>query len=531
MKKILLLCGLLATLSYSWQADSISQYGFIFYFDKNYTIDTFANGDYWVLGEGVSDTVKIDSMYPSFNGLINGWEVNPVCDSTYSTGGYKLGGNQGFSCRCSTYSKNTFDASLVPALPYIAHGGESIVKCTTSVRSISGSCLKKCAVITILSDIPIDSGHSIFRPAYVSTNKTLHSIDSIHYNLLPKLQTVGGAITLDSVVNGFKMVQIDHKLSDLAQVMHPIVNMGDYYGPRLATKNGDAILALCLNNTNLQKKSALIRVLQAGLDKYYMLKNQTKLVAGGGHRNEWSLLLTFTATVLNDTAMMNFLKTNYKLWQWEKDYLYLNKDSIVLYGQTGSTEEDYWNYIVHLNTNRSIRDPYKLGDGGRPDNTYLSLMAPAWVANGLVLKLIPQIKKTYNFDSLFQFSKRWMEVGQKHDTICDTCAPAYGTWVGPGAKNGTIGSSADITPALASYGASDLWPIDTITHDTLKLSKTGYGVTYGPNGSGGCIKGSGRFPLFHGYEKKFLVTAFTDSMWTKYSNYSIQNKTISITIR
>ncbi|NLW32481.1 MAG: hypothetical protein GXY77_13610, partial [Fibrobacter sp.] len=50
--------------------------GITWFFDKDYPVGRFANGDYWVAG----DTVIITRITPDFDGEQNGWEVNPIVD-------------------------------------------------------------------------------------------------------------------------------------------------------------------------------------------------------------------------------------------------------------------------------------------------------------------------------------------------------------------------------------------------------------------------------------------------------------------
>ena len=87
--------------------DRIEQYGIAWTFESPVPYGQFANGDYWVVGP-----VVITAITPAFDGEHHGWEVNPA-DAVL----------QGFDTRVAD-----FDALRVPALPYTAGAGESIVK-------------------------------------------------------------------------------------------------------------------------------------------------------------------------------------------------------------------------------------------------------------------------------------------------------------------------------------------------------------------------------------------------------------------
>ena len=109
MKKIIIGLGLFFFIVFVPQnADAstsnfLSKHGITWTFTENVEYGQFANGDYWVLGP-----VTISSISPDFDGLSNGWQVNPSVSSSH-----------GFDAGCKN---DNFDASLVPNLPYTATG-------------------------------------------------------------------------------------------------------------------------------------------------------------------------------------------------------------------------------------------------------------------------------------------------------------------------------------------------------------------------------------------------------------------------
>jgi hypothetical protein len=86
------------------------QYGVTWTFASTATFGQFANGDYWVIGP-----VTITSITPatttSAGRTMNGWDVNPLPPDP-----------QGYDSCAGDYS-----AGDVPALPYVASPGSSIV--------------------------------------------------------------------------------------------------------------------------------------------------------------------------------------------------------------------------------------------------------------------------------------------------------------------------------------------------------------------------------------------------------------------
>ncbi len=209
-------------------ASSITQYGITWHFDKEYEVGQFANGDYWVLGP-----VTIIRITPDFNGNDYGWEVNPIVD-----------GSQGFCSSCYP-NVTTFDASLVPNLPYIAQANQSLLKTIPSGED--RPCIRTASVLTILGEIPPDNGASVFRPPYVGTEKPLISISSLKTDLLPSFSEVENTPALDWVQERYSKVQLDHKRGGLGRALHPSEHMPDYGGD-IGRDNGDAALRLMLGS-------------------------------------------------------------------------------------------------------------------------------------------------------------------------------------------------------------------------------------------------------------------------------------------
>ena len=67
------LCFLATASVQAEQAQSVSQYGITWTFDKPCTVGKFVNGDYWVLGP-----VTIKEVTPAWDGKCNGSMVDPI---------------------------------------------------------------------------------------------------------------------------------------------------------------------------------------------------------------------------------------------------------------------------------------------------------------------------------------------------------------------------------------------------------------------------------------------------------------------
>ena len=454
---------------------SVYQYGITWIFDKAYVCGQFANGDPWVLGP-----IIITRITPDFDGSKNGWEVNPA------SGGINSNMKQGFDS--ATIS---FDPTLVPALPYTAQPGQSIVKSTraTCYPNCIGTAavLQTAAVLTVLGSVPPNNGSTVFRPPYVGTYKPMYSVNSLQTQLIPSLNPVSGVPTLDTVYTSFKRVQLDHfyPKSTSWRYLHPIENMPDYGGD-IGTRNSN-ILRLFLNDSMQAKMPLLIAYTQYGIDLLYMVElGQTWSIGGSGHKPGMILPLAFAGFILNDSQLKSivakvktFTQIDENISTYENPYgnvLFGNNEDLTVYD-----ERNYWDTVITKEGLKTRKDPYEYIDGGySPGTAYQAIITPTFRSEVLAFDLIPGLKDIWFNDDLFEYVHRSMNVGTWSQP--DPCAPYDGV-----ASN--------------------------------------YGKTFGPDGLGSCIRdtnpsdGIGRFPSRHGlafYASAYRNT-FQDSMWSTYS--------------
>lgn len=452
-------------------ATSVTQYGITWEFDKAYQIGKFANGDYWVLGP-----VTITGITPEFDGKHNGWEVNPV----YS-------GNQGFDQRAGDFS-----ATLVPSLPYRAKPGESIVKAISinqnpiSVPDCFPACLDTAAVLTVVKGPPPDNGASMFRPPYVGKDKPYYSISAIRIEKLPR-KDFSASITLGSVKKAHERIQLDHKGGRVGRNIRPRKNLPDY-GGEIAINLNTAIARLILNDSTEAKLGALIAVLQGGIDRYHAILNGQRWPAGGGHEPGRKLSVAFTAYILDNEAMKSTVRASTALRYFSEDIgIQPGKDGKALFGFTAhNSERRYWEYVAKdPGYNLERHDVYGYIDGGsnyiRDVNGYqVCCLSQPWKGAAFALKVMPEMQEIWNNPLFLDYVDRWVSYGTKF--LPDPCAGMH-----PDDRGKT----------------SDQWKY--------------YGVSYGPDGSGSCIKGAGRFPKNHGKyaDEGAHRSALVDSLWNQ----------------
>ncbi len=418
------------SISIAGTTNSISQYGVTWTFDKNYEYGTFANGDYWVLGP-----VRIVSITPVFTGVRAGWEVNPTA-----------GGTQGFDINA-----NLFDASLVPALPYVAKGGESLVKQVPNTNPTTNSVTSTMAVLTVVDQIPQDNGASLFRPPYAGTDKPYYSLSMIKIDRLLSIQTRSSGISYDELREWFKHPHIEIGEGGAARKLR--FSSPNQYGPAIAGALNAAIAKLSSYDSLQSKWQTLIWVIQSGIDRYHCSLTGQRWPGGSGHEPGHKLSVAFAAYMLDHPGMKSEVTKTY--W-WENKMI-----NNSLWGYQ-VPEQQYWSYIAKdPGYNLEYGDPYKYIDGGnnlvRKINSYQIITGNIIKGEACWLLYFPSMQDWWSdSNSLIEYAKRWVYHGLKAKP--DPCAPMHPEDIG---KN----------PSSWRY----------------------YGSLYGPDGKGGCINGPGRF--------------------------------------
>jgi hypothetical protein len=460
--------------SVTYTAPSGSAFSITFTFNQQYTCGQFANGDWWVLGP-----VTITAITPAYTTGRNGWQVNPT-DWV----------NQGYDDR-----SNSFSAALIPTLPYAAAVNTSIIKAAGITGTNTKTSLQFAAVLTVVAAIPPDSGASVFRPPYCGNSKPYYSTTSLRLDRLPAVNPATGAPGLAWVESRFKNLQLDHKAGWSGDQIHPIDNyqLTDPYGSSIGRDVGDAVLQLCCTGTAQEKRQAVIYCVQNGIDIYHALVLGWTNKADGGHGNGRKLPLTFASVMLDHQAMQDTVKHTATQAQetggifGEDGFLYRGYNGTVLWGKKDPwwSEQAYWHDFL-IESSKVYRDPYGYIDGGcyGPGNTYdFCCNSFMWRATALALRIMPSLATVWNNDMFSEYVYRWVNTGAWAQP--DPCAPCDSNW-------------------------------------------SNYGVTYGPDGNGSCIKdtdssdGIGRFPQLQGNNKGdgYYSNSFTTYMWVMYRNYT-----------
>lgn len=406
--------------------------------------------------------VTVTAMDPDWSNGTNGWEVNPLVQL-----------DQGF-WDSVTYA---YDADLRVAMPFTITTNASVVKTIGGVNASSDSMIISAAVLTVLESTPTGDGAEVFRPPYVGTNKPLYSLSDLRTDLLPSFADPGSSPTLATVSNNFsKCLRMDHH-SNFARVFRPSAALKDYQ-PENTQEINDAMLRLMLNDDLSDKMPALVMFTQHALDHAYAIHNGYRLL-DKGHNPNHRIIAAWGATMLD----IGEIKTSMQSGDFHEDaYLYVGSGSgIPLWGEVG-TELAYWNYIMGLGGSRSTRDPYGYIDGGRVTGTaeYQTITSQSIKGTALIARLFPELQDCFatgKFDIVSAYAERWVTNGSWR--LPDPAAP----------YDGNTGN---------------------------------YGVTFGPDGSGGYIAGDGRAVANHGADADAgqYKSTFVAAMWDAYSGWT-----------
>lgn len=476
--------------------DRIEQWGITWTFDAAVPYGSYANGDPWVLAP-----VVIVDITPSASDGRHGWEVNPSDIQ-----------EQGFDERIHDYQ-----SSLMPTLPYAASAGQSIVK-AISIEPLADAdcrpCLQTAAVLTVAGEVPPDAGQTVFRPPYFGVDKPLYATAVLGDMALPGYAPTEGAPALAEMATRFERVQLDHKTNWTGRAMHPADNLPDY-GSTIAVRDAEGALALMLDHSAEEKRPLLIHYVQTGIDLYHMALGGQSWPPNGGHSEGRKLPIAFASLLLADAQMQQFVSEAGREQFGENGGVYFSEAAqTVLYGQQANSEDSYWTNLVFDTGSRTIIDPYHWIDGGHePGGSYqFCCLAMNWKATATAIHLMPELRPLWNHEELLDYVDRWVDFGAWSQP--DPCAPPDGTCSG-GDNDGA---------ACTFASAPTVCTGDDAVCDAMASWDANYGVTYGPDGAGGCIAdsddsdGTGRFPHLHGVNADggHHGSGFAGEMWSAY---------------
>ena len=457
----------------------------MFSFDKPYTCGQYANGEWWVAVDPATKSVVVTGIRPNYADGKNGWCVNPANHV-----------EQPFDFRGGI----PFSSNSIPALPYKAGAGDSLVKAVSGTIKVGHSWVQSARVVTVVAAPPAKLSRT-FRPPYMGFYKPEFSVDDLQLALLPRLATVPGAISKDAAERGWSCPRLDYSSSCFSGYFRP-VEATDSWGTDMAVDDCNRFFWLCLDRPVEEKMKTLVCLVQYGVDLFGARKSLgTDWVHGGGGNGNGRLLpFVFAATMLNSIEMKKELAkaacADKQGSFWEMAMFHrLPRSGLVVWGnwyEDKTIEAVHWKSLsVDESYFRTGADPYEWIDGGsEPGDGYQGCVSATVKYTALILRLIPQLQKSWPEEKikLMEYADRWVERGTH--ALPDPIAPAV-----------------------------------KLTEEEWKHKEDhGYGKTWGPDPAhpGDAIHGSGRFPERQGLHVDSAgasaprVSKFGIEMWKAY---------------
>ena len=328
---IILVAGwLLSEKASADEAQTVTQYGITWTFDKAYPVGKFVTGDYWVVGP-----VRVVSVDPAPEPGINGSEVNP-----------KAGPPTDWKQAYDNRAIGSYDEKLRVVYPLELKPGQSLVSAASlpnvgditkdAIGGYSHGPLRTAAVLTCVDQPPPPDA---FRPAFVGDKKTIWTISQLHRNILPHLATPTGAIPediKDQVKALLKKASADNKLfnalatqPDVATQerflqrpwldyvgsapsgpLHPIENMPSY-GREITNCTATVGLMLLLDDPKGDNEQLLRLYIQKGIDYWGVAQsNPGTWIADSGIDSGRKWPVIFAGMMLGDQDMANVKATS-----------------------------------------------------------------------------------------------------------------------------------------------------------------------------------------------------------------------------
>ncbi len=285
---------------------SITQHGITWIFSKPVAYGKFATGDYYVIGP-----VTILSISPMANNNgRNGSQVNPHLNQPSQPL------DQPFDSRAYYYStKNLFTSGILNVgdslVSTISKDGSEINNWAGGSLS-SHAMLRTSAILTVLDSHPLSLS---FRPTYINTTKTIHSVSSLNLSILNNL-------SLDNINlpnhNNFKTVEYYlrglerpwtflHGSDWTSRSLVPEMNSEDYHeqAGRFLSEVSVLLNSDWSKLDETDKTQLIYRFVQLGIDYYGAVS-----AVGTETSYVWAWPIVFTGLLLNDPEIYNFWINN-----------------------------------------------------------------------------------------------------------------------------------------------------------------------------------------------------------------------------
>ncbi|MGD7651639.1 MAG: hypothetical protein ACQCXQ_00390 [Verrucomicrobiales bacterium] len=419
-------------------ARSVSQFGITWTFSADRPVGQFANGDWWVVGP-----VTITSITPATTNDTSGTMVNP-----------SVGNANGWDTRIKygTYSEAL---NIAKSLPVTLQGGNSVMSCVsfTDWASKDNPQMETMAILTVLSSSPATGS---FRPPYIGSDKSLRwNVSQLNYNVLRKLAKPTTAPELSVVEGYFERPWIEKEDGWTGRYFHPHLNhpfqnrgaVGTY-GREMAHTAADGLLSLQLDYTDAEKKTLLIRMVQAGIDIYGAARAGALWGDGGGHNQGRKMVMLLAGAVLGDAAILEYADAGkHKIFQEDLQTFYVSQADInrTHTGVNGAEVGEYTAADLNMpewGTNHHHQPVY---DNRLWTCPYRTVAGPCTLGHILTANLMG-VQDLWNYPAAFDYYERFYGVEKGNvSTGTNSIQPFVADmwslhWDGSGSESGSGGA-------------------------------------------------------------------------------------------
>jgi hypothetical protein len=414
-------------------ADTLSQYGITWQFDKELSLDgagdtykygQYCNGDYYIVGQ--CNIIDIDPATVNQGGTrwINGSMINPevIIETALDEGSVtRLNYN---------HSKNVA-VGVAPGNPLVLATNESLVSAQSDTGGDPKPFILDVAVLTCVVSAPSENS---FRPPYCGTDKTSQWNESdLDYSHLLNLTTYPDTNLSWAVIEA----AIERPWIDFYANWHyewhcPSNNMPDY-GRNMGVVESNVALKCNLNYSNSEKRVSVIGLTQVGID-FWKIYNESIAEdtffwrSDGGNYIGRKFPIFFAGIMLNDIAIGRMKRIGLDGDQpvWATDNNVIHEDGQQFYvtqadidiTQGGSWDPD------SRNPNPQYYDSSHLGmpewairrnrEPERSDASFAAYYRQCCTGNsthGLALATLMMKGKLYwNNPAFFDYQKRYMQI-------------------------------------------------------------------------------------------------------------------------
>ena len=402
---------------------SVSQYGITWTFQKPARVGQFVNGDWYVVGPVIIETVDPRPLYANEipereldhmdrdhkpeHRVRNGFMLNPPprMEVAYDSG-----------------VRNWFRPSLIQKLPVTMKPGDSLVSTISMPKNLvlsaplrnkiergvgDGSPIRTAAVLTCVDEPqPADA----FRPSFCDRQQKIYLARNLKRKLLPNAAATASTPRIRQYIRFTQRPWVGTCFFGFEE---PVENMPQY-GLEYGRVVGISALLLCTDLKPQQKEPLLLNFVQVGIDLVGIVRaGHPGWTCWGGHGSGRKLPIVFAGLLLGDDELANINKsfpavsfgedeqTAYgDCWTGAK-VVFAGHSGIDTATGAGRSRSNAWGPYEHT-------PPSQWKQGQNTSESYRRCCTSVgWVAQALALRLM-HAEKAWSHDPFFDYVDRWM---------------------------------------------------------------------------------------------------------------------------